>query len=306
MDLMGKNSMLIPMIGKEFYTEPPTLARNLEGTADSYRIYSGMLLDKGSKIPGNKEKSESHVRLPNSANNILAVELATRDQVYPNLGSIYGLAYPDGFATMKMKASDSWYEKFVISDIPVKKMILKRSNVKFWVTEEYDQLPSKKNPRGVKRVEVFNDALPRAFLVGSSVAMPEEQVLKFYYDSRFNPLKQVLLTESVSVKKTQNFSGKVEELRYSPNKVNLKTYQNGEGFLVLLDTFFPGWEVRVDGNLKPIYRANYFYRAVKLGPGTHKIEFSYVPVGLKMGIYISACTLVFMLFMFFKSTRKRF
>ena len=69
---------------------------------------------------------------------------------------------------------------------------------------------------------------------------------KFFYDLEFDTLKQVLLVEPVSMKKTENFSGQVEELSYSPNEVNVKTNQNGEWFLFLLDTWFPGWQVTVD------------------------------------------------------------
>jgi uncharacterized membrane protein YfhO len=92
-------------------------------------------------------------------------------------------------------------------------------------------------------------------------------------------------------------------LSYPPNGVNIKTSQNGEGFLVLLDTFFPGWQVTVDGTQQPIYRANSFYRAVKLGPGNHSIEFSYVPVGLEIEIYISSFALIFIVLFIFKRTR---
>lgn len=46
LDLMGKNSMLIPLIDRKFYTEPPPLARRLGGTADSFRVYNGMLPEK--------------------------------------------------------------------------------------------------------------------------------------------------------------------------------------------------------------------------------------------------------------------
>ena len=85
----------------------------------------------------------------------------------------------------------------------------------------------------------------------------------------------------------------MEELSYPPNGVNVKTDQNGEGFLVLLDTWFPAWQVTVDGMPQPIYRA------VKLGSGNHSIEFYYVPVGLKMEAYISSFSLIFIVLLFF-------
>ncbi len=305
MDLMGKNSMVVPMIDKAFYTEPPVLSQRLKGTANSFRIYSGMLLDRESKITGltQNQSHKTSVGLQNPSNNILAIQLASKDQIYPNFGAIYDLAYVDGSATMKMKASYRWYESFIFSKVEKKKLILKRSNVKYWVTEDYEQVPSDLNKRGIKKVKVFEDALPRAFLVGESRNVPEDQLLDVYYDSKFDPLKQVLLAESIPLKNTENFSGQVEELRYSPNRVNIKTNQNGEGFLVLLDTFFQGWKVVVDGAPQPIYRANSFYRAVKLGSGNHSIEFSYVPVGLELGIYISICTLIPILFVFFKPAK---
>ncbi len=300
MDLMGKNSMVVPMIDKEFYTEPPALAQRLGGTADSYRIYSGPLLGRPSD-PGQKRQPTAQPR--KTFYNMLAFHLTTREKLSPNTGTIYDLAYVDGDATMPLKNTYRWHKWFVTSEVPLKKLILKRSNVKYWVTEEPDL--SNQNQREANKVEVFEDALPRAFLVGDSITMPEKQLLKFYYDSRFNPLKQVLLLESVPVNKTEIFYGQVEELKYSPNKVNIRTSQNGEGFLVLLDTFFPGWKVTVDDVPQPIFRANSLYRAVKLGAGTHSIEFSYVPVGLKMGIYISVCALVLILFMFFKPERAK-
>ena len=130
---------------------------------------------------------------------------------------------------------------------------------------------------------VFEDVLPRSFLVGDSQNVHEDRLLEVYYDSELDPLRQVLLVMPVSMKKTENFSGQVEELSYPPNGVNVKTNQNGEGFLVLLDTWFSGLQVTFDIMPKPIYRANSFYCAVKLGLGNHSIEFSYVSVGLKNG-----------------------
>ncbi len=117
----------------------------------------------------------------------------------------------------------------------------------------------------------------------------------FFALGRFNPLRQVLLTEPVEMKQTKNFSGQVEKIEYGPNRVHIETSRNEEGFLVLLGTYFPGWKVEVDGKPQHIHRANYFYRAVRLGPGSHHIKFSYEPAGPRMGLTVSGVTLMLLL-----------
>ncbi|MBI5427128.1 MAG: YfhO family protein [Nitrospinae bacterium] len=82
---------------------------------------------------------------------------------------------------------------------------------------------------------------------------------------------------------------------YSPNRVVVRTRQNSDGFLVLLDAYFPGWTATVDGKPERILRANHFYRAVKLGPGEHAVEFSYVPPGFREGLAVSGVTVVVLL-----------
>jgi uncharacterized membrane protein YfhO len=92
-----------------------------------------------------------------------------------------------------------------------------------------------------------------------------------------------------------DFQGQVKAIDYYPNGVTLQTEQNGDGFLVLLDSYFPGWSVKIDGKEDHIYRGNYFYRTVKLGPGNHTVEFSFEPVGFRTGCWISASTLLILI-----------
>ena len=91
------------------------------------------------------------------------------------------------------------------------------------MTEAYDEIPSAQNLARVRKVLVFEDALPRAFLVDDSQNVHKDSLLEVYYDSEFDPLKQLLLVMPVSMKKTENFSVQVEELSYSLNGVNVKT-----------------------------------------------------------------------------------
>ena len=60
-----------------------------------------------------------------------------------------------------------------------------------------------------------------------------------------------------------------------------------DGFLLLADTFYPGWRARVDGREAPIYRANISVRAVAVSAGRHDVTFVYEPPGLVRGLTIS-------------------
>lgn len=59
------------------------------------------------------------------------------------------------------------------------------------------------------------------------------------------------------------------------------------GYLVLADTFYPGWRAEVDGQPTPIHRANLSLRAVPLLPGEHRVVFRYEPSWLALGRGVS-------------------
>ena len=301
LDLMGRNGLLIPFVNKSFYTEPPVLAKRFGNSADRFRIFKSDQI-KVSRFVGRPRKVDFQV-----SNQLVLSPLeqrwVIRDELYDNFGTIYNIAYADGIETMLLGDSALWKKIFSASKPERKKIILMRSNVKYQIGDDYEMEPSPEVPLGVKQVEEFQDTLPRAFIVGRSQQGREPHLLNTYYSESFDPLQEVLLGEEVQMQTRSDFSGQVNKITYSPNKVELSTEQNGEGFLVLLDTYFPGWKVEVDGKPEHIYRANYFYRGVRLAPGSHRIEFSYEPVGLKMGAIISGVTFMLLLFLYFKPVR---
>ena len=290
LELWVRNVALLPMVDRSFYEKSPELIAKLEGSQDFYRVYGGRLLDD--------EKLPTANQFPRRES-LMASHLALKNLLRPNLGMIYGLSYADGLTGLELKNGWLWTEIFIRSPSDKRIRMLERSNVKYWVTDEGRDLTS----MGLKPVEVFEATLPRAFLVGRSQRGREPHLLNTYYSDSFDPLQEVLLGEEATTQTRDDFSGQVTNITYSPNKVELLTEQNGEGFLVLLDTYFPGWKVEVDGKPEQIFRANYFYRGVKLAPGSHRIEFSYEPVGLRMGATISGVTSILLALLFFKRKR---
>ncbi len=59
------------------------------------------------------------------------------------------------------------------------------------------------------------------------------------------------------------------------------------GYLVLTDTFYPGWKAFIDGAPSPILRANYLMRAVPLAAGPHTVTFVYDPLSFRLGAGLS-------------------
>jgi len=72
-----------------------------------------------------------------------------------------------------------------------------------------------------------------------------------------------------------------------PERVELTCKSATGGFAVLLDSLAPGWTATVDGKSAKIERADVLVRAVKIGPGEHRVVFSYRSPGLRLGALIS-------------------
>jgi hypothetical protein len=60
---------------------------------------------------------------------------------------------------------------------------------------------------------------------------------------------------------------------YKPNKVDISVDAPSEGYLVLTDTFYPGWKVTVDGSSAEIMPAFGAFRAVQVSKGKHTVRF---------------------------------
>lgn len=59
-------------------------------------------------------------------------------------------------------------------------------------------------------------------------------------------------------------------------------------YLVLTDTWYPGWTAYVDGERTRIRRANHFFRGVPVEPDDREVVFRYEPASLRTGAFISS------------------
>jgi hypothetical protein len=77
-----------------------------------------------------------------------------------------------------------------------------------------------------------------------------------------------------------------------PTHVELDAEMTGDGYVVLADTTYPGWQATVDGTATTLYAANGLFRTVFVPNGAHQVRFTYTPRALYRGLAISLITLV--------------
>jgi hypothetical protein len=74
--------------------------------------------------------------------------------------------------------------------------------------------------------------------------------------------------------------GTARIVSYQRNSVTIEVEAERPGVLVLHDLYYPGWEVTVDGEAKPMLRTNLLFRGVEVPQGKHRVEFAFRPLSL--------------------------
>lgn len=80
-------------------------------------------------------------------------------------------------------------------------------------------------------------------------------------------------------------SVRVQEER--PGFVRLRVDRGTAGWLVVLQSFYPGWNATVNGRPATLVRANVAFTAVPVGPGANEVVLQYDPLSIKIGLAIT-------------------
>ncbi|MGQ9732189.1 MAG: hypothetical protein ACUVX8_13080 [Candidatus Zipacnadales bacterium] len=102
----------------------------------------------------------------------------------------------------------------------------------------------------------------------------------------------VTLPQALPVPSAQSSSVRLAHVRYEgPNHALVEsTFEAGE-WVILTDTFYPGWHVYADGMERPIVPANYCFRGIQLHDKCSRVEFVYQPASFRVGAFTGLCGL---------------
>jgi hypothetical protein len=148
------------------------------------------------------------------------------------------------------------------------------------------------------------DVLPRAFITHQAEVISDpDQAIARLRDPGFDPSQIVVLTGGQPLKGEGN--GTAEVVRYTPEEIIIEARTDSPGYLILADSFYPGWKATVDGQPVEILRADIMFRAVRLEPGEHQIVFRYEPAAVWWGARVSGGALLLWIMCFILLLRRR-
>lgn len=159
---------------------------------------------------------------------------------------------------------------------------LKLSNVKYVVA-----------PDG--SVSVLRDKyfLPRAFMVEKVITKNQpDRVLDTLSDVSFDVEHAAVVENSQVGGERELCRGKAQIDEYLPTRISISTESPCPSFLVLSDTYYPGWRVSVDSGekIEPL-RTNYYFRGAFVPAGFHRVVFEFMPKSFKVGLFVSSASI---------------
>lgn len=151
----------------------------------------------------------------------------------------------------------------------------------------------KEVPLSFLRVYENRHAMPTAYVVHKTVLKEkEDEVLAEVANPAFDARSVAVIEDKnlppLTGADMPSVADEINSVRTDNNTLSVDVKTDTAGFLVVTDQYFPGWHAVVDGVEVPIAHANYLFKGISVGPGTHKIVFYFRPTFLNLSLVLLA------------------
>jgi hypothetical protein len=310
-DLLVRAWGINPVLDAAHFAEPEWLS-HVKAHPDA-RFYVGGKRD-GSLSGMDIDGSRGYVDAPGLSGSASRAALSIQAAFYPSpwqareiLTFDLPVLWPKAFADMSSRFFDESSE--------ARERLLDRTGVRYRVLPQRragDRVPLVRIPQFYESFLFdFGDTVtPRVSIVPTSRVVPQVKTqIAALFESGWDSRAVVLVDRDVPPTGTrgqpvQPFARITED---SSNRTLIEAGVGREdGYLLLLDSYSEDWSATVDGQQATIARADGLWRAVRLSPGRHRVEFLYRPRALAVGAAISLGGILCMLGLVLRGARHRY
>lgn len=110
----------------------------------------------------------------------------------------------------------------------------------------------------------------------------------------FDPRKVVYLPSEAKsqLNLTNAAEGTIRQAHFTAQRADLEVEASGPTLLVLSQTYYHPWQAYVNGQPKPIWRANYAFQAIEVPQGTSTVKLVYQDKLFYWGLGLSSVALL--------------
>lgn len=101
------------------------------------------------------------------------------------------------------------------------------------------------------------------------------------------PAEPVVIEAASTQPACNESTASIERMAETASTLTLSVDASDAGWLVVADTWYPGWQAAIDGQATTVFVADGLFRAVRLDAGTHTVTFKYRPASFSIGLALS-------------------
>jgi hypothetical protein len=220
-----------------------------------------------------------------------------RQSLLPNQPAIHHLRAVGNYDPLTVGAYQDLYDLLAGTSLEAAQPLLDLLGARYLLSDEelawpqvYEAAPLESAP--APKIYVNESALPDAYVVPQARVVQDASArLATLLDPGFDPHAEVLLSQppraSLDADPPVADGQAPTVLRRGPDQVIIEVTMSQPGYLVLTDTYYPGWQATVDGAPAEILVANHAFRAVQLPAGAHVVAFRYAPLSFRWGAWLT-------------------
>lgn len=225
------------------------------------------------------------------------VELAGVDFHWPNIGMVHGFDHTLGYNPIRLKAyaeATGAGDQIALPDQKVfsplypsyRSMLADLLGLRLIVTRiPVDEMDRALKPGDLSLIARTADgyvyenprALPRVMFAAHAEPADFAEILRTGQWPDFDPRRSVLLPPGFEEDGSPEAGGTARLLHYGHTRVSVEAESPAGGWVVLTDSWHPWWTATVDGTPATVERADVIFRAVRVPPGRHRVEFVFRP-----------------------------
>jgi len=273
-DLLGSHLADVPTIDPRFWTEPPESARRILADPGTIRVFG--VAEKSAAEPGFASRPVDFFEV--------------RDTLAWSLPPIWGLRSAMEHTPIYPRRMETYHEHAG----PGLARFETEGVTHIVTARPIPGFPGPVERAGSAAIHRVPAAQPRARLMGRPRYVADEAGAARGLDEMGPAIRDRLIVEDPTRPMPEDAiaDGSARIAVDLPERVEVEVDAKAAAYLVLADTFDPGWSSTVDGRPAPIRPAFSGFRAVFVRAGTHRVVFTYEPAGFRSGLALTAAGLL--------------